>query len=423
MLDRRSILAGSALLAAAPLAPAMAQAATATGADDKVRAAAREARRRLDYANGRFSGPGYDWIAMQGREAAFFLLGEEHGIAENPRLAAQLFGDLVPAGYRHVAIEISPPMAREIDRVLARGGVAALTDYFGDAGSNVAFFGMREEAEWLGAARAAVPGSAPVLWGNDYEVGADRRLIRLLAAMRKPWAAQDALARLEAASSASWAQYETSRDPKFIYSFAGDPALVRAARAAWPNASPDADWILDTLEETFEINRLWMSRQGWASNARRAALMRRNFLRHWQPYAAAARPPKVMLKYGSNHMIRGLNETSTFDLGSLVPELAAARGERSFHLLVLPGNDARAAVFDPTRFRYAPNAPKDSYQKGLEWLIGEAWPDAFTLFETNALRPLVYSNSSKVDPELLRVVFGYDAVLVMSGSTPSSNLL
>lgn len=422
MLDRRSMLAGSAVLAAAPLAPAIAQA-PAPGPEDKVRAAARDARRKLDYSGGRFSGAAYDWLVGQGREAAFFLLGEEHGIAENPKLAAQLFRDLVPAGYAHVAVEISPPMAREVDRVLAGGGVAALTDYFGDQGSNVAFFGMREEAEWLAAARAALPGARQVIWGNDYEVGADRRLIRLLKAMRKPAAADAALAKLDAASAASWAQYDATRNPRFMYSFAGDPELVRAIRAAWPGAGPDADWILDTLEETFEINRLWTTRQGWASNARRAANMRRNFLRHWQPYAGAKAPPKIFLKYGSNHMIRGLNETSTFDLGSLIPELADARGGRSFHLMVLPGNDARAAVFDPARFRYAPNAPKDSYQKGLEWMIGEAWPDAFTLFDTHALRPLVYSNSAKVDPELLRVVFGYDAVLVMSGSTPSSNLL
>ncbi|GAO39633.1 hypothetical protein SCH01S_35_00680 [Sphingomonas changbaiensis NBRC 104936] len=410
------------MLAAAPLAPVVAQTSSPT-AEDKVRGAARDARKRLDFADGRFSGAAYNWLVGQGRDAAFFLLGEEHGIAENPKLAAQLFRDLVPAGYGHVAVEISPPMAREVDRVLVRGGVPALTDYFGDQGSNVAFFGMREEAEWLSAARAAVPGARQVIWGNDYEVGADRRLIHLLKPMRKPAAAEAALSQLEKASTESWAQYEATRNPRFMYSFGGDPELVRAVRAAWPGIGPEADWILSTLEETFEVNRLWVSRQGWASNARRAANMRRNFLRHWQPCAASPKPPKVLLKYGSNHMIRGLNETSTFDLGSLVPELAEARGARSFHLLVLPGNESRAAVFDPTRFRYAPNAPKDSYQKGLEWMIGEARPDAFTLFDTHALRPLVYSNSSKVDPELLRVVFGYDAVLVMSGSTPSSNLL
>jgi hypothetical protein len=424
MLSRRTILAGSALLAAAPVAPAISQPALVKpGPEGKVRAASRDARKRLEFAGGRFSGAAYDWLVGKGREAAFFLLGEEHGIAENPKLAAQLFRDLVSSGYRHVAVEISPPMARDIDRVLSKGGLPALTAYFRDPGSSVAFFGMREEAEWLAAVRAALPGERQVIWGNDYEVGGDRRLIQMLKATRKPVEAEAALARLESASNASWAQYDATHNPQFIFSFVGDPELVRAARATWPGAGPEALWTLDTLEETLEINRLWVTRQGWASNARRAANMRRNLLRHWQPYANSANPPKVMLKYGSNHMVRGLNETSTFDLGSLVPELAEARGRHSFHLLVLPGNDAQAAVFDPTRFRYAPNAPKDSYQKGLEWIIGEAWPDAFTLFDTHALRPLIYSNSAKVDPELLRVAFGYDAVLVMSGSTPSSNLL
>ena len=40
--------------------------------------------------------------------------------------------------------------------VAARGGIDGLRTLFRDPGSQVAFFGMREEAEWLAAVRAAV---------------------------------------------------------------------------------------------------------------------------------------------------------------------------------------------------------------------------------------------------------------------------
>jgi hypothetical protein len=122
MIDRRGILSGAAMLAAAPLLPAVAQAASppspssSPSREELISKAAAGGRMRLDYQRGRFSGPAWDWLLAQGRAAQFFLLGEEHGIAENPKLAAQLFAALVPSGYSKVAIEISAPMAGELDR-------------------------------------------------------------------------------------------------------------------------------------------------------------------------------------------------------------------------------------------------------------------------------------------------------------------
>src|SRR4051812_46328765 len=200
MLNRRTVLAAAAVagLARTPVASAQAPAAKPSPRE-RVAAAARAARRRLDFNDGRFSGAAYDWLVAQGRSSRFFLHGEEHGIAENPKLATQLFRDLVPAGYSRVAVEISAPMAGEIDTVLARGGLAALREFFADMGNNVAFFGMREEAQWLADARQASPAKGHAIWGFDYEVGADRRLIALLKGMPKPAPAQAALERLEAA--------------------------------------------------------------------------------------------------------------------------------------------------------------------------------------------------------------------------------
>jgi hypothetical protein len=422
MFNRRSLLAGAVLVSAtAPIKgqPAPPQSAPA----QNLRATASRTRKRLDFADGSFAGPAYEWLVERGRQAAFFVIGEEHGIAENPKLAAQLFGALVPSGYRRVAVEISPPIAAELDRVSAKGGIAALKDYFGDASPNAVFFGMREEAEWLTVARAAVPREKLAIWGCDYEVGADRRLIQMLETMPKPKAAKAALAALAAESTASWAQYDVTRDPRFIFSFAGNPELVRAVRAAWPNAQTEAEWIIDTLEETLEINRLWGAGKGWESNQRRAANLRWNFLRHWRPYQHKAKPPKAMLKFGSNHMVRGLNDVGAMDLGSLLPELAEAHGSKSFHLMVLPGRNCSVATFDPTRFRYAPRPIGREYGDGLEWLRDEAWPDSFTVFETAPLRPMVHASRKDFDDAFQRAIFGFDAVLVMSGSTASSNLL
>lgn len=417
MIDRRGLIAGGAALGLAPLAmKTLAQTPLPVAEEDRIRAAAREIRKPLAFANGRFSGAGYDWMLERGRAASFFLFGEEHGIAEVPKLATQLFRELVPAGYGRVAVEISPPMAADIDAALGRG--ESLKDVFTTPGRQVAFFGMREEAEWLQAARAAVPRNAPAIWGTDYEVGADRRLIALLGEARKPQAAATALARLRDASDAAARQFQLTPKPEYLFPFSGDPALVAAVKAAWPKPEARSAWILDTLQETLEINQLWMKGQGWASNQRRAANLRANLLRHWR---SSAQQPKLFMKFGASHMQRGLTGVGTYDMGTLVSELATIEGKTAFHLLVLPGRDTQIASFDPIASTFKPRPAGGGYEKGLERLLDEAFPDVPTLFPTEPLRRLAGTARNNAGPELVRTVNGFDAILVLTGSTPSNN--
>ena len=419
-IHRRAMLGASAAVLAASSVRAQTPAAQPALAD-RLAEAARGARHRLDYDGARFSGPAWDLLVERGRSAQFFLLGEDHGIAENPKLAAALYAALAPAGYEKLAVEISPPMAAELDAAVTAGGVDGLRRLFADPGAQVAFFGMAEEAELLAAVRRASP-AGPFLWGLDYEVGGDRRLIARLEGASKPAAASAALAGLKAASDASWAQYEETRSPQFIFSFSGDPALVRAVRAAWPDPDPHSGWILDTLEETFEINRLWVSQQGHESNLRRARFNRANLLRYWRAERARDRAPRVMFKFGAGHMVRGLSQTAVFDIGTLAPEIAATVGGEAYHLLVLPGAGAQVAGFDPTAWTYRPG-PAGDYGQGLEPILGQALPDAFTLIDLRPLRSLIPGHRlAAAGTDLSRLVHGFDAVLVMSGSTPSTNL-
>lgn len=385
-----------------------------------ITAVAADNRYKLNYDGQKFSGPAWDRLVQEGRQAQFFLIGEEHGIAENPGLAAQLFSTLSGAGYRRLVIEISPPMAQVLDDALLQGGTDAVRRLFGKPGGEPAFFGMAEEVEMLARVREVVPDNQAAFWGVDYEVAGDRTLLRILQTRDKPAAAQDALNALVKASEESWSKYAETGGPQYIFSFAGDPALVRAVREAWLNPDEESDSILETLEKTLEINRLWGAGSGWASNQRRAALLRANFLRHWNASGDRGGKPRVMAKLGASHLVRGLNMTQTFDLGTLLPELAAQIGEHSVSMMVLPGKDSLSAVLDPSAWRYEPKPPKDEYAKGIEPLIAAAFADEFTLIDLRPLRGALARHRRSADPELVRVVYGFDLLLVMSGSTPSS---
>ncbi len=384
-----------------------------------VTTAATENRYALEFDGATFSGPAWERLVSEGQKAHFFLIGEEHGIAENPKLAAQLFTSLAGSGYSRLAIEISPPMARIVDRAILVGGEDGLRDLFSRPGGEPAFFGMDEEAKMLVSVRAAVPPDQPALWGADYEVAGDLALLRQLQNVEKPEPAQVALDALTAASEAAMAKFRETGSFQFFFTFSGDPQLVRDVKKAWPERDDESAWILDSLEETLEINQLWVEGDGAGSNARRADFLRNNFLRYWRLASERGLKPRVMLKFGASHMIRGLTPNKTFDLGSLVPEIAAVEGVKSFSVMVVPGKGSKTAVFNPSNWSYEAREPKDDYNRGIEPLINAAHPDRFTLIELEPVRRAVSKAAKFADPALIRTTFGYDMLLVMSGSMPS----
>jgi len=421
--SRRSILATAGLSLAAATLPVAAQQApttspTPTPLIDRLIETARAHRLPMPFDGRRFSGPGWDRLLAEGRAAHFFLLGEEHGVAEVPKLVSQLATALKPAGYARLAIEVSPPIAAALETA-ATGGYAAIERFLRANPPGVAFYSMREEAQLLADVEAA---GGYRLWGLDYEIMGDLLLIERLRASA-PRQAQNAVGALASAAALARSKLLATRQVENFFSFSGDPDLVRAVRRDWPNPDAASGWILDTLEETLEINKLWVSRQGWASNARRAAFLRSNLRRHWLAEKAGGGAPRVLFKFGASHAVRGRSATEVYDIGELAPAIAELEGSRSFHLLVGAGSGTRQAVFDPARLGYGTAPADSSVGFGVGPLSALADPATPTLIDLRPLRPIMSARQARTaDPDLVRAIHGFDALLVLSGSTPSSGI-
>ena len=386
--------------------------------EERLAAKAAESRHAVHFKDGTFSGPGWDLLVKEGQASRFFLIGEEHGVAEIPAVVRELFRTLQPAGYRHLALEISPPLATVLDEK-ARGGLPKVASFFQEYPPGVAFFTLKEEAELLVAARAAVDSKEPVLWGLDYEVTADRFLFDRMRGKAPEGPAREAVEALHSKSAEAWKTVSETKNPGAFFSFSMKPDVLAGLRQAWPNPDPESALALDVIGETLAINQLFVTNQGWESNERRAQLNRRNFLRHWNE--VKSKTPRVMLKFGASHMIRGRNVTEVFDLGNLASEMAATEGGKSFHLLVIGGPGTEHAIFNPMELRYVP-APVDlADEEGLGPIVGQPFPEGFTLIDLRPLRPLFSAaRTKKSDPELMRIVHGFDAILVLTGSRPAS---
>lgn len=398
----------------------------------------------LALEDGVLSGTGADLLLREAAAARYLLVGETHGVAEVPGLVAALFRELQDDGYRHLAVEIGPVQADKIGEVLAGPRpMEAYRSFVGEHWPAVPFYGWREEAELLADAVAA-GGRGDVLWGLDYDILGGRYPLHRLRELAPDSAAEAAADRAIAAADSLLASALESGDLSRVMLFSQPDTVWTNLRDAYrPAPGSEADRILFQLSATARINQAWTSGRQWLSNQRRAALLKHNFLRQ---RARAAPGARVLVKTGAYHVMRGRTPTDVLDLGNLLSELslaesagawggaeAAARGATgeagptgsgSFHIVVLGGPGRQRTALD-TKGWGVRQVPTFLSQEGF-WgaPLGEvAYEDRWTLIDLRPLRPLVSSGElADVGSEMKRVLFAYDAAVVLAGSTAAALL-
>ena len=375
-------------------------------------------------AGGNPAGAGWDWLVKRARDARFTHVGEEHGVAETAQLTAALFKALRGSGYTRMAVELSPMIVQDIEAAARRNGLDGILKFFASPGTWSPMY-LREEAEFLAAVVDAAPKGQRVLWGFDREIFSDPYLISRLEP-KVPSRARAAYARLKEASLGSAARREKNPGAEPPFLFAQEPAIVSDVRAAWPNPDRDSDLILRTLEESLAINAVARTGTGWDSSERRAQWMRNSLADRLREEQARGSSPKVLLKGGYNHMIRGLNYVNIFDLGSMTDEVAAlaGRGEYAFHIIVLPGQGSRQAVLGPGRsFSSVSSDEFDEFKAGdqrLTRVLSNANATGHEVIDFRALRPLAIRGLDAWNSDLVRTIHGYDAAVIWKGAHAST---
>ena len=370
------------------------------------------------------AGRGWDWLIQEARAARFTLIGEEHGVAETAQFSAALFGALRGSGYSRVAVELSPAMAEGIEAAARRDGLKGIVDLLTNPGA-FTFYNLREEAKLLADVIAAAPRNERVLWGLDREIFSDRYLISRLAA-RVPQRAREAFNRLKQASVNAWARNERTRNPDDMFLLAEDPALVSTLRAAWPNPDRESDVIMRTLEESLAIETAERTGGRWPYSQRRTQWMRKNLADLLRADQGRKVSPKILMKFGYNHMIRGANYVNVLDLGTMPDEVAALTGDQAFHILVLPGPGSRQAVPGQRRgFGSVATDDFDDFGTGdarLTRVLPNANATGHEVIDLRALRPLAMRGLESWNPDVIKTIYGYDAAVIWKAAHASSGL-
>src|ERR1700682_2944028 len=108
---------------------AAAQSSPAVRTEEVVATYLEEHGMEIKLSEGRLIGPAADWFRTEAAKAQFFFVGEEHDVREVPLISGALWRELVPLGYKHVAIEAGPWLGDRHDRFARFGDRQALAQF------------------------------------------------------------------------------------------------------------------------------------------------------------------------------------------------------------------------------------------------------------------------------------------------------
>jgi len=372
----------------------------------------------ISVQDGQLAGPGAEVLRTALAEAQFVALGEDHGIRQIPEFAAALCAELRPHGFHHMGLEVGTYVAPELEKMArSADGAKQLALFEKRYPETIAFYNWQEEFRMLEKCESAASPSHMTIWGLDQEfMGATGFLAdRILATNPGPEAKAAVETLLKETSEARAVAVKSGSPGDMFMMTAKQEELDQVRDLLKKQGKPEAQKLFEALLLSREIYQKNMSGDYYESNRQRALLMKKNFS---EPFAAASASngvlPKVFFKFGAYHMFRGINPLHSSDLGNLIGEAAEANQFKSVHILIAGvkgeqlhfagiGKPAEAAPVDLAGDK---DSPFLFFKPLFDVLVENSW----TLYDLRALRN-GFSKYGRIDPELERVIFGYDFVV------------
>jgi hypothetical protein len=318
------------------------------------------------------SNEGRKFLLNESQKSDFFMFGELHGENEIPALLTALWPQMWKEGYRHIAAEVSPWAAYQLEFVQSGKGPEVL--------------GLWTKQQAADAHAPAGP-KTTVLWGCDMEEEQPQLLIRELAALNPKDVHLRQMVQLT----------------KHEYTRQMAPSLLDLANRTHGGKDQLFNGISlrQNLVATLQIDtdRLVPDSKLIAQN-RRELLMKEQFLGHFRGSKVPEQRSKVLLRFGRNHLHRGYDARGVSTLGNFVAEFAFARGEKVFNVGAF-GAGGKASLMGETW-------DADERQDGLAFaLLAKLAKYPAAVYDLRPVRQLLHSvpqdkrSPLQIKPDLL----------------------
>lgn len=387
----------------------------------------KENSRPITYRNGKLVGMGADFLFKEAEKSQFFLVGEEHGIAENPLFAAAVLHELNRFGYKYFAAEIGRLTATRLEKsAQTRAAREVFADFNRRYPFSLPFFNWKEEGILLETIFELPAGKISTIWGLDQEFFFSPiyhfERLRELAPNPKSKAIVNEYyekIRFELIKSTE------TKNPSDSFLITARQTDFVKLRVSFGKKDTEAQQIINDLQKSAEIYQKNFRGEIYANNLQRSQLLKRRFMEYYNLALMSEKKPKVFFKFGAGHVSRGRNYVNVFDVGNLASEIAETNGLNSFHVLVLAANGAQNKFFpfvgnesdkkkplDAAKvYSYFEVKPFTQLAEGTGWQVID-------------LRPLRSSVGTKrlgkLPNGVAELIFNFDAVLLVAYATPAT---
>lgn len=305
----------------------------------------------LALIDGQLSGPGADLLLRSAGEAQFAIVIEPHNDHVTPLVTRALFHALHDRhGYNYVAIEQDMLGMEAASSPARRGRLSKIADHARTYPYSYTF-STDEELQLLADVGSLSTGRWKPVWGFDQLFGATLPLEELHGLAASP-AARAAVGRLLMAARRTEGLKDKhgNRDQAKGHFTSGQSAqilssLEEISRLMNPAPGSREAELIAAIRSSAEIYSYYDPKppldavgtpRGLLNNTVREELMKRVFMRNYRMAEAADQSqPKVVVKGGSYHTLRGLSDNGVYTLGNFLHEFAIANGSGAVSVQVL----------------------------------------------------------------------------------------
>lgn len=276
--------------------------------------------------SGTLSGAAWAALVDDAAAAQFTMVGEQHGAADIADFELQLERALIDRGYTNAAFEVGPYSTAFAESLIRRQGPDAIRAYLAqpEHGFTLPFFFFRNELPLPGQMVARSPDRLRAIWGLDQEfVGSGPILVDLLRPR-----ATNAVQRTVVANFA-----KRVAKPDAVGGLVASD--IDPIAAAFPSDRQVKGYVA-ALRKTVSIYRPFVhGGPGYPANLERETYMKQNFLAEFtSAWKRQKNAPKVFLKFGAYHGMRGFSGTNVPTLSNFLAEWGGAQGFRLANVLV-----------------------------------------------------------------------------------------
>lgn len=364
--------------------------------------------------NGHFSGEGWEILKSEVKKAQIVLIGEDHGYAEVPVFTANIADAFKPNA---LVAEIDPYLAIQLKKMSP--DPTKYRDYLRKRPYGFSFYSWQPEMDLM----TKMTKDGVDIWGlNELNFLSIGNFFSELADQAKN-PKNKALARKKDIEYTKndrpiFEQMDTKMNDFSAYHL--KVATIDTLISAFKNENKFSQKLLNDLRLSIPI---FANTDGQF----RVNFMKKNLLNYLSPYIKddAILIPKLLFKFGANHVPRTANVTGYQEVGNLASNLAEAAGKTSLHILIIgkQGTVNVMAPIDNTKAIQPYNINESIDLKGLSIFCDQLKDDEWGLFDLAEVQTAIRKGKIKIaNSKLKGMLLGYD-LLVMYAKTTGSKFI